>query len=96
MELTKKQMNILDFTLYHATNGLYCCSFDDPDMKFLIANGLMTKVARASFVPSQEGYFGITAKGSRTIRQAQEQSEAQSAFATDDSATAASLQGKAF
>ncbi len=68
MELTQKQIEILDFTLYHASNGLYCCSFDDPDMNLLIARGLMTKVARASFIPSQEGYFGITTKGSRTLR----------------------------
>ena len=59
MNLSREQQEILYHTAYHAAQGLYCG--DSPDMRSLVADGLMEEAGRKGFVP--DAYFRITSAG---------------------------------
>lgn len=61
--MTQEQFEILDHAANRAANGLYCG--DSPDMRALVAAGLMVSVGRKSFVPDE--YFRMTAKGHEAL-----------------------------
>jgi hypothetical protein len=63
MELNKEQIAILYHTTHRAAGGFYCG--DSPDMRELMAEGLMVSVGRKSFVPDE--YFRITNKGRKAL-----------------------------
>ena len=65
MTLSREQRGILEHTLYHAPQGLYCG--DSPDMQSLVADGLMEEAGRLSFGPDL--YFRITRKGKEALQQ---------------------------
>lgn len=61
MTLTQEQFEILDHTLYRAARRCFCGNDDDPDMSFLVDQGLMRKLGKG-WVPG-ESYFTITPDG---------------------------------
>lgn len=65
--LTREQREILHHTEHRAAQGLYCG--DSPDMKSLVASGLMESAGRKSFVPDE--YFRITSAGRAALRKGQ-------------------------
>ncbi len=63
MNLSREQREILDHTVHRAAQGLFCG--DSPDMRSLVAAGLMEEAGRKSFVP--DTYFRITCKGREAL-----------------------------
>ena len=58
-QLTSEQIGILKHTAFRAAGGFFCG--DSPEMKSLVAMGLMEFAGRKSFVPDR--YFRLTVAG---------------------------------
>lgn len=64
MDLTKEQFAILEHTAHRAARGRYCG--DSPDMRVLVAAGLMTSAGKAKWCPDE--YFSLTQAGLDVVR----------------------------
>lgn len=63
MTLTKEHVSIMEHTRDRAAGGYYCG--DSPEMRELVAAGLMADAGRKSFVP--DPYFQLTRKGREAL-----------------------------
>ncbi len=64
MTLTKEHISIMKHTRDRAAGGYYCG--DSPQMRELVADGMMYFAGRKSFVP--DPYFALTNKGREALR----------------------------
>jgi hypothetical protein len=62
--LTEEHMEIMRHTRDRAAGGFFCG--DSPQMRELVAKGLMVSAGWKSFVPDE--YFRLTEKGRETLR----------------------------
>ena len=64
MNLTDKQLEILDHMIHRASQGLYCGASEDMDI--LLDAGLVEYAGKKSFVPDK--YYRITSKGREILK----------------------------